>query len=377
MTSHFWKLAALMSLVVAACFVPTLGELEEEKTWSCDSEHPCQAGHSCVEGRCQANEGTACRNAATSVCGLDTGECQPGTRSCGADSTYGPCTGAVLPGAEVCNNKDDDCDGKVDEDLSCGDGGDPCAECTQRKRTCTNGACGRCLDEHFEIGDRCSPKLSRGENCANSSMCSSGYCVDGVCCESACAGACEQCDATPGSCTASADGSSGTPSCEPYRCDGISRSCPIRCAGDQDCAPGVLCVNNRCGDKLPNGTACTVKEQCASGNCVDNVCCNAAVCNDGRACTRDVCDSSGMCNYSQFCPMNQACSPSGACECSAPYTLCNGNCIDTASDIYNCGSCGRDCTQDYELPPGYTAACRNRACVCLDQNGNQANCPII
>lgn len=42
--------------------------------------------------------------------------CQGGLQIC-KDGKYGRCMGQILPSKELCNDKDDDCDGKVDEDF--------------------------------------------------------------------------------------------------------------------------------------------------------------------------------------------------------------------------------------------------------------------
>jgi len=44
------------------------------------------------------------------------GPCKAGTRVCLAHKMWGPCQGEVKPGVEVCDKKDNDCDGQVDED---------------------------------------------------------------------------------------------------------------------------------------------------------------------------------------------------------------------------------------------------------------------
>ena len=62
------------------------------------------------------DEGCGCGTAGmTEVCGMDTGACQAGMRTCQSDLTWGPCEGAIGPTDEVCNVADDDCDGNVDE----------------------------------------------------------------------------------------------------------------------------------------------------------------------------------------------------------------------------------------------------------------------
>jgi len=43
------------------------------------------------------------------------GECRAGVRYCQEGGFDGPCDGEVLPVTEVCDNKDNDCDGEVDE----------------------------------------------------------------------------------------------------------------------------------------------------------------------------------------------------------------------------------------------------------------------
>ena len=50
---------------------------------------------------------------AASACGPSLGECVAGAYSC--TGGYKLCSGGTGPTTEVCNNKDDDCDGKVDE----------------------------------------------------------------------------------------------------------------------------------------------------------------------------------------------------------------------------------------------------------------------
>ncbi|MBM4396630.1 MAG: hypothetical protein FJ087_13200 [Deltaproteobacteria bacterium] len=78
----------------------------------------------------------ACSPNQTQVCGKDEGECYPGTQSC-VDGKWGPCGGAsfVDEKTEVCNDKDDDCDGKTDEDLT----RDCETTCGKGKETCTDG----------------------------------------------------------------------------------------------------------------------------------------------------------------------------------------------------------------------------------------------
>ena len=80
------------------------------------------------------------------VCGTNTGECVAGAYRCVAGTLE--CIGRVDGTPEICNNRDDDCDGKFDEDLTLG----PCVagddgpaegdtgECKLGVRQCVGGA---------------------------------------------------------------------------------------------------------------------------------------------------------------------------------------------------------------------------------------------
>ncbi|MBT3182659.1 MAG: hypothetical protein HN337_09170, partial [Deltaproteobacteria bacterium] len=54
-------------------------------------------------------------------CGSDKGECSKGTISC-VDNKWGECVGAVGPKEEVCDGKDNNCNGTTDEGCECEDG---------------------------------------------------------------------------------------------------------------------------------------------------------------------------------------------------------------------------------------------------------------
>jgi hypothetical protein len=73
---------------------------------------------------CQPGQRRQCYTGPVGTAGV--GICRAGTQSCLADgSNWGPCGGEVLPGAEVCNGLDDNCDASVDNAPGVGTG---CAE---------------------------------------------------------------------------------------------------------------------------------------------------------------------------------------------------------------------------------------------------------
>nr|MBK7066651.1 hypothetical protein [Deltaproteobacteria bacterium] len=74
------------------------------------------------------------------------GACVPGTQTCAAGS-YGTCTGQVIPSVETCDNVDNNCNGNVDESLtrSCYAGPTGTAGvgiCRAGTQTCTSGSWG-------------------------------------------------------------------------------------------------------------------------------------------------------------------------------------------------------------------------------------------
>lgn len=62
-----------------------------------------------------ADNGCDCTAGQQEPCGLQVGECKAGVRVCQASGTWSDCIGGTPPGQEVCNGKDDDCNGLVDE----------------------------------------------------------------------------------------------------------------------------------------------------------------------------------------------------------------------------------------------------------------------
>ncbi|MCB9548291.1 MAG: hypothetical protein H6706_20945 [Myxococcales bacterium] len=77
----------------------------------------CDGEDDDCDGRADEGLDCACREGDVRLCaGGAQGACRPGEQRC-VGRRWGPCAGAVLPGEEVCNALDDDCDGEVDEGL--------------------------------------------------------------------------------------------------------------------------------------------------------------------------------------------------------------------------------------------------------------------
>jgi hypothetical protein len=116
-----------------------------------------------------------CIEGATQPCGSAVGVCKPGQETC-VHGVFGPCEGASGPKTEVCNGKDDNCDGQIDDGFHIGDpckgtGTDQCLDgvttCEGCKKTgpdkveICNGVddnCNGVIDADCEVGD-CKPTL--------------------------------------------------------------------------------------------------------------------------------------------------------------------------------------------------------------------------
>ena len=113
---------ALPLLLVCGCWFSP-----DEHVQACSSDEDCASGFSCYADFCiedsdrtpppedgcsQVGQIESCYDGASDT--EDVGVCQAGQRVC-VNGTYTDCLGQVLPQIEICNAKDDDCNGSIDD----------------------------------------------------------------------------------------------------------------------------------------------------------------------------------------------------------------------------------------------------------------------
>jgi hypothetical protein len=208
--------------------------------------------------------------------------------------------------------------------------------------------------------------------CTVAAQCASGFCVDGVCCDAACDGACQSCAQTGkvGSCA------------------------PVRNATDDACTGGATCDSaGACKKDL--GQTCAASNQCASGSCVDGVCCATSACAACQACA--VPGVEGKCApVARFvdddtCSGSNTCNGLGDCHgkngiaCTAAKDCVSGNCVDGVCCDAPCDGICFSCNQgpspgtcrpiDGAPDPSASTPC-DGANICAVQAGGQPACKL-
>ena len=366
-------------------------------SWTCAGT--CQAGtQTCANGSwgvcagqvlplgydiCEPVADTNCNGAVGDGCGCyppgsiricyggpagteNVGICRAGTQTCNPDGTLGTCGGTiVLPAARACNDLDNDCDGIVDTEQMCCDGGAPATSrtcyagpantldvgvCRGGTQTCASAAWSPGCEGQILPG----PELCNGKDddcdgvpdngtpaCAAGSSCVNGVCVPGACgpegpyCPGgyACSG---------GSCVLAGCGTGGP--CPNGRvCQG--GACVDPCAS-VTCGPGAYCSGGQCVGGGCYAAGCPAGQVCLDGACQTDPC-------DGLSCPTGTFCRSGYCVQSCVfvsCPTGQRCGPDGFCvadpcagrTCGAGQICRNGTCVANPCASVDCGT-GQTC----------------------------------
>ncbi len=327
---------------------------------------------------CTPGDTRACYGGSTGT--ENVGECKSGSQTCSGAAVWGACMGDVTPAAEVCDNRDNDCDSFVDGILEFCYSGPPATEgvgrCKSGWRGCEGGSwnactgevlpalkdsCGNGIDDDCNglVDDGC-PVMSMPEICDGLDNDGNGLVDDGA---------------------ADADCPAGQ-ICEWGTC--FDDCTTVMCMGAEICY-----VNDfRCDDAVDPCTSvtCPSAMMCFAGSCYD-ACTSSVECDP-----TDVCYLSGRCTLESDpcddvqCPESQICYAGGCfdpcaddAECMTPDICLDGRCTSDACFNVDCpvgticagGSCFQTCSADSQCDPN--SQCYNGRCAA--DNCQNIACP--
>jgi len=380
----------------------------------CSPERPCVYQGLCVSGACReepAPEGTSCEEVSPCTGGDlcdGAGTCIPGRpwpvgTPCVGGYGDDPCSddescGFDESGAAVCSGTVRSCDD-----------GDPCTtdECGP-DRTCLNTPV-ICYDGNNCTRDSCDPRTgacvstaaAEGGGCVGPDRCTLSYCAAGNCVGSGTPNPCDDsqpctrdvcnpagpfvCDHIPDNSLCSQGGPCDAYICAPtefggFQCRGVGPCMLSQCEPGQ-CDSRGFCISTggTPGAPCDDGNACTGNDTCGAGcqgtpiSCDDGVACTLDLCDpltgcahvlvpracdDGNPCTRDACDTDGTtCAHTRLtgdpCHAGDACTTESVCR--------DGVCV---GDPVDCDD-QNNCTDDRCNPFG---GCSHTAVVCPDDD---------
>jgi hypothetical protein len=273
-----------------------------------------------------------------------------------------------------------------------------CASATACATTCTSDD--DCADAAYCDGSKCVTARALGEPCAAPRQCASMSCADGVCCDRACDGACEACSAAEkgfgvdGICAPSgapACGDAGAPTTIDGAIDAGASERPIVSGKFQRCAVGSDCATGFCVDGVCCDTECRAPCHSCALPSSPGVCALEPVgvdlrteCGPTHGCL-GTCDGKGACTGAVA---GAQCEPSrclggsagrGPAACTAPGVACP---VERAVDFdcapYICepafGRCRDGCTQSTDCASGFVCDVLPGKCVAVESSSGDSGC---
>lgn len=325
-------------------------------------------------------------------CGTAEGTCQVGTTDCVNGNLI--CVGQLVPGVEICDCIDNDCDGFIDEtfddeglcatgascvacgcqtlctvsefsDISCP--GNLMSEvldtglCVCVDSTCDANACGtQSLERNGEVV--CAPDSDNVTRC----VCKAGECVDacaGVTCPSE-----QVCDKRDSRGTCRPDNCFALGCLSAEVCNAVTGECEPDACADITCADEEACRNGVC-EPTCAGVSCERGQRCSGGACVIDRC-GSANCESDETCD----PSDGSCTTSMECAT--------ACLGDATCNGLTGECVENPCRRLRCPA-GTECSlrecvgdgagTDAGQPPQNVLATGGGGCTCTVAGVSQSD----
>ncbi len=310
------------------------------------------------------------------ACGSDVGTCRPGTQLC-VEGQWGECTGSIQPGPEVCDGFDNNCNGTTDEGCPCTLGATkPCGtdvgECQPGTQECVAGRWSECNNSVLPTEEICDGKdndcdgIDDNNTTDTGNACSTGEA--GACalgqqtCESG-VNVCKRVnDPQPETCNGADD------DCVDGVDNGVTQSCNTACgAGTQSCTGGSFgaCVPDNPPQEICNGMDDNCDSQTDESFPEDGMSCDTGLSGNCAAGVR-VCTMGGL-----------GCEPVNAAQaetCDGTDNDCDGLIDEDAQGLALTEQCGTTC------PTRSVRVCENGAWSTCDRgelevcNGQDSNC---
>ena len=344
-----------------------------------------------------SDEGCSCVDGSTKGCyggpagTKDVGVCKAGSQSCN-EGQWGICDGQTMPSNEACNNKEDDCDGSSDEGNPGGGGSCNTGNkgiCAAGIKKCQGGAIA-CIQDNSPTSESCNNKdddcdgsVDEG-NPGGGASCSTGK-------QGVCAAGTKKCQGGAVVCTQNTASSSESCNNKDDDCDGTAdegnpgggSSCNtgnqgICAAGSTKCQGGGLdCIQ----DNSPTSETCNNKDDDCDGTTDEGNPGGGSSCNTGNqgvcaAGTKKCQGGAIVCSQNQSSSSESCNNKDDDCDSTADEgnpgggSSCNtGNQGICAAGTTKCQGGGLDCIQD-NSPTSETCNNKDDNCNGSTDEGN-------